>query len=155
MGKKSEGGIVAVFIPDLAPFLAFATNIFSSAPVMGKLGEFPFYMHKNDYKQIARARKSDFSEYKPIKGQALTGDSGGTSQTIRLNGVLIAEPTTSLVGLENMLLLREPIRFTTMDYDFECVITDLDIVDSNFYLYGDARVSRYSISLKEIYGEIV
>ena len=146
---------MAVFIPDLAPLLSFATEIFGTGTVMGKLGDFPFYMHKNDYKQIARSRKADFSEYKPIKGQALTGDSGGTSHIIRLNGVLVAEPTTSLVGLENMLLLREPIRFTTMDYDCECVMTDLDIVDSNFHLYGDARVSRYSISLKEIYGEIV
>jgi len=146
---------MAVNLPDFASILTTISSIAGDGAVMGKIGNFPFYMHKNDYKQIARNRRANFSTYKPIKGQEITGDSGGTSQTIRINGVLVAEPTDALVGLENMLLRREPIRFTTIDYDFECVITDLDIVDSNFYIDGTARASRYNISLKEIYGQIV
>lgn len=123
--------------------------------VMGKLGEFPFYMHRNDFKQIAHSLKADFSSYKPIKGLEVIGDSGGTGRTIRLNGVLVAEGVEELDPLEFLLKERKPLRFTTLTNDFHVVITNLDKVESNFYIDGTARVQRYNISLKEIYGEIV
>ena len=112
-------------------------------------------MNKNDYKQITFSLTSDFSSYKPIKGLQVTGDSGGTQGTVRLNGVLVAEPADSLSPLKDMCLSRKPIRFTTLDADYEVVITSYDRVQSNFYIDGDARVNRYNLALKEVYNELV
>ena len=149
---------MAINIPDLN--LSAITNIAASffgaeGMIMGKLGDYPFFMSNNDYKQIAFSATSDFSSYKPIKGLEVTGDSGGTQGTLRLNGVLVAEPQDALSPIKDMWLLREPVRLTTLDADYDVVITNYDRVQSNFYIDGDARVNRYSLTLKEVYNELV
>jgi len=155
---------MAVKLPefDFASLQSMATAFFKGnaskggqGSVMGKLGEFPFYMYLNDFKQVSHSLKSDFSSYKPIKGLEVIGDSGGTGRTIHLNGVLVAEDAEELDPLEFLLKKRKPLRFTTLANDFNVVIIALDKVESNFYIDGTARVQRYNISLKEIYGEIV
>ena len=149
---------MAINIPDLN--LSAITNIAASffgaeGMIMGKLGDYPFFMSRNDYKQIAFSGTADFSSYKPIKGLEVTGDSGGTQGTLRLNGVLVAEPQDALSPIKDMWLLRKPVRLTTLDADYDVVITNYDRVQSNFYIDGDARVNRYSLTLKEVYNELV
>jgi phage protein U len=144
-------------LPDfnLPALMGIATSFLGVGAEMGRLGDYPFYMHHNDYKQLAFNGTSDFSTYKPIKGLALTGDSGGTQGTLSLNGVLVAEPIHALSSIKDMWLMREPIRLTTLTLDTWVVITNYNEVQSNFYIDGTARVSRYSLTLKEVYGELV
>lgn len=127
----------------------------SNGAVMGKLGEYPFSMNQNDYNEIDNNLMSTFSAYQPIKGLALTGDSGGTGRNIRLNGVLVAEPIAAIKTLEYLLKRRETIRFTTIDDDFQVVITGLSVVHKNFFIDGKSRVQIYNLTLKEVYGEII
>ena len=148
---------MAINIPDfnLSALSGVASQMFGGSSSMGKLGDYPFFMHKNNYKQISFNGTADFSSYKPIKGLEVTGDSGGTQGTITLSGVLVAEPVDALGALKDMWLKRKPIRLTTLSLDTEVVITNYNEVQTNFYKDGTARVSRYTLTLKEVYGEIV
>jgi len=151
---------MAINLPEFDYFSlqAVADAFFSTSAngaVMGKLGNYPFFMHENDYKQISHDLTSSFSSYQPIKGLEVVGDSGGTGRSIRLNGVLVAEPLGALKSLEYLLKRREELRFTTQDGDYNVVMTNLNIVESDFYIDGTARVQRYNITLKEVYGEII
>ena len=148
---------MAISIPEFnfSALQAVADGLFGTGAPMGKLGDYPFFMHHNDYKNLSFQGTSDFSSYKPIKGLEVTGDSGGTSGTLRLSGVLVAEPVHALATLKDMWLLREPVYLTTPDAEYLVVITGYNETHSNFYIDGEARVSRYDLTLKEVYGEMV
>jgi len=136
-------------------FFYGAQLVGNQGAVMGKLGMFPFFMHHNDFKQIQEQLRASFSSYKPIKGQEVLGDSGGFGRNITLDGVLVAEPIDDLKALKWMLMMREPIRLTTIDDDLEVVIEGLTITKSNFKVNGEFTVQRYNLQLKEVYGELV
>jgi hypothetical protein len=121
---------------------------------MGKLGDYEFYMHKNDYKKISHNFTATFGSFKPIKGQEIKTDSGGYSRKISLNGVLVLEPLDSLKSLEADFKAREPLRFTTLTDDIEVLITSLNIVQEHFVDDGRFTVQTYNLSLEEVYDEL-
>ena len=122
---------------------------------MGKLGEFAFYMDKNAYKKISKTLTATHGTFKPIKGQERISDSGGYSQTLSLNGVLVVQPLDALKTLEDYLIAREPIRFTTLNDDIEILFTSLNITQEHFTDDGNYTVQTYNLSLKEVYDEIL
>jgi hypothetical protein len=125
---------------------------------MGKLGDYSFYMKKNEYKKISQSFTATFGSFKPINGQERLSDSGGYSRTISLNGVLVVQPLDALKTLEDYLKARELIRFTPLFTDIDVVITSLNITQSNFIGTVDgvnATVQTYNISLKEVYDDIL
>jgi hypothetical protein len=127
---------------------------------MGKLGDYSFYMKKNEYKKISQSFTATFGSFKPINGQERLSDSGGYSRTISLNGVLVVQPLDALKTLEDYLKARELIRFTSLfkNIDINVVITSLNITQSNFIDTVDgvkATVQTYNISLKEVYDDIL
>jgi len=128
-------------------FLSIFKGSFSGVG-MGKIGMYPFFMHHNAYKAIEENLSATFGSFFPIKGQEIVTDSGGYSNYIRLNGVLVAENINSLKPLEWYLKQREKIRFTTISYDVECLITSLSTTKSFFTIVGEHRVQTYNISLK-------
>lgn len=150
---------MAVHIPDfnLSAFAGLASSVFAdnNGAVMGKLDDFAFFMHKNDFKQIQESMTADFSSYKPIKGQELLGDSGGFSHNITLNGVLVAEPIEGLNPLKFMLMERKPLQFTTLTFDYDVVMVSYSPTKQSFGLIGDHRVESYNIVLKRIYGDLL
>ena len=133
-----------------ASFLAGSAGV-----SMGKLGAYPFFMHSNDYKSLEESLSADFGSFKPIKGQEILSDSGGYSEIFRLNGVLVAENIHSLKPLKWYLKRREPIRFTTVSLDFECVIKNLQIQKSHFTISGNYKVQNYNITLQKVYNAVV
>jgi phage protein U len=122
---------------------------------MGKLGDFKFYMNKNEYKKISKKLKATFGSFKPIKGQERLSDAGGYEQTLSLNGVLVVQPLDALKSLEDYLKAREPLEFTTLRESVQVVITSLTINESFFMDNGDFTVQEYNLSLKEVYDELV
>lgn len=122
---------------------------------MGKLGSYPFFMHTNDYKVIEESLSASFGSFKPIKGQEILSDSGGYDGVIRLNGVLVAQSLHALKPLEWYLKRREAIRFTTISFDKEVVITNLQTTKNFFATTGAFRVQSYNIALKEVYNDIL
>jgi hypothetical protein len=125
---------------------------------MGKLGDYSFYMKKNEYKKISQSFTATFGSFKPINGQERLSDSGGYSRTISLNGVLVVQPLDALKTLEYYLKARKLIRFTPLFTDIYVVITSLNITQSNFIGTVDgvnATVQTYNISLKEVYDDIL
>ena len=122
---------------------------------MGKLGEFAFYMDKNAYKKISKTLTATHGSFKPIKGQERISDSGGYSQTLSLNGVLVIQPLDALKTLEDYLIARELIRFTTLNDDIEILFTSLNITQEHFTDDGNYTVQTYNLSLKEVYNEIL
>jgi len=121
---------------------------------MGKLGDFEFYMHQNDYKEIAKNLTATFGSLKPAKGQEQLNKNGGYSQAISLKGVLVVQPLEALKTLEDYTKNREPIRFTTLDTDIEVIINSLNTTQKMFLDNGKFTVQNYSLSLKEIYDAI-
>ena len=121
---------------------------------MGKLGDYEFFMNKNDYKKISHSITATFGSFKPIKGQEVISNSGGYDRKISLNGVLVLEPLDSLKTLEDDLIAREPLRFTTLTDDIEVLITSLNIVQEHFIDDGRYTVQTYNLSLKEVYNEL-
>ena len=150
---------MAMHIPDfnLGAFTNLANSVFSGGggAVMGKLDNFVFFMHKNNFQQIQESMSADFSSYKPIKGQELLGDSGGFNHTITLNGVLVAQPINALNPLKFMLMERKPLSFTTLTFDYDVVMTSYSPTKQSFGLIGDHRVESYNIVLKRIYGDLL
>jgi len=122
---------------------------------MGKLGDFVFYMSKNEYKKISHVLTAEHGSFKPIKGQEQINDSGGYDRKISFDGVLVLQPLDALKTLEDYLIAREPLRFTTLNHDFEVVLTSLNITQEHFVDDGNYTVQTYSLSLKEVYNEIV
>ena len=149
---------MAVNIPDfnISAFAGLANSIFGGAgAVMGKLDDFAFFMHQNDFKQISENMTASFSSYQPIKGQKLLGDSGGFEHIITLNGVLVAEPIEGLNPLKFMLMERKPLQFTTLTFDYDVVMKSYSPTKQSFGLIGDHRVESYNIVLERIYGDIL
>ena len=68
--------------------------------VMGRLGDFPFIMHRNAYQNITKTITAEFGSYKPIQGQEILSDTGGYGETVHVNGILVAQPVKSLKTLE-------------------------------------------------------
>ena len=128
-------------------FLSLFKGSFSGVG-MGKIGIYQFFMHHNAYKAIEENLNATFGSFPPIKGQEIVTDSGGYTNDIRLNGVLVAENINSLKPLEWYLKQREKIRFTTITYDVECLITSLSTTKSFFTIVGEHRVQTYNMSLK-------
>jgi len=122
---------------------------------MGKIGDFKFYMHKNEYQKISKSLSVTFGSFKPIKGQERLSDSGGFERKISLNGVLVVQPVDSLKSLEDYAEAREPLEFTTLRESIKVVITSLNINQSHFLDNGDFTVQKYNLSLKEVYDELV
>jgi len=122
---------------------------------MGKLGDFEFYMHKNEYKKISQTLTATHGSFKPIKGQERITDSGGYDLKLSLNGVLVVQPLDALKTLEDYLIAREPIRFTTLNDDIEVLITSLNITQEHFTDDGNYTVQTYNLSLKEVYDEVL
>lgn len=120
---------------------------------MGKIGNFSFYMNKNDYQSISKKIEANFNSYKPIDGQETLNTNGGYTQTVDLQGVLVVEPLDSLTTLENYCKDRKALRFTTLNHDLDVVITFLNITQKNFVTNGNYTVQEYSLSLKEVYDE--
>jgi len=139
-------------LENLATAYFYASQFTDSGAVMGKLGLYPFFMHKNEFKQIQESLTADFSSYKPIKGQEVIGDSGGFSNNIALNGILVAESIYAVEPLKWLLKLRKPIRLTTLESDITVVITSVRATKSYFTIHGSHRVQSYDITLKEVYG---
>ena len=133
----------------------FLSQGFGGGSVMGKLGAFPFFMHKNEFKKITKTLNAQFSRYKPIKGQTILGDSGGFDEDLTINGILVAEPVQSTTPLEWFLKMRKPLRFTTLVHDENVVIKSLTKTETLFSLHGRHRVQEYSLSLEVVYGSIV
>lgn len=127
----------------------------TSGSEMGKLGEFAFYMKKNAYKKITKTLTATFGSFKPIKGQERISDAGGYEGKLSLNGVLVLCPLDALKTLEDYCEAREPIRFTTLNDDIEVLITSLNITQEHFLDDGNYTVQTYSLSLKEVYDEIL
>lgn len=121
---------------------------------MGKIGDFAFYMDKNEYKKISHSFSAIFGEYKPVKGQKIKTDSGGYEHKVTLNGVLVVQPINALKTLEDYLKAREPIRFTTLQDDIEILINNLNMTQEHFLDDGKFTVQTYSLSLEEVYDEL-
>ena len=121
---------------------------------MGKLGDFVFYMNKNDYKKISENLKRDYGSFKPIKGQEQLNDAGGYSRTLTLNGVLVLQPLDALKKLDDFLIDGKPLRFTTLTVDFDVVLTSLNTTKEHFTDNGSHTVINYNLSLKEVYDDI-
>ena len=121
--------------------------------VMGKINDFPFVMHKNEFKKITETYTADFTSYQPIKGQEVLGMAISYKRDITLNGVMVAQPTNSSEPLEWFLKIGRPVRFTTLDTDMTAVIPKLMKTKEKFYLDGEHRVETYSITLKEVFNE--
>jgi len=122
---------------------------------MGKLGEFSFYMDKNEYKKISQTLTATNGTFKPIKGQERVSDSGGYENKISLNGVLVVQPLDALKTLEDYTKAREPIRFTTLSDDIEVLISTLTTTKEHFIDDGSYTVQTYNLSLKEVYDEVL
>jgi len=122
---------------------------------MGKLGDFVFYMKKNEYEKISKMLTATFGSFKPIKGQERVSDAGGYEGKISLNGVLVLCPLDTLESLEDYLKARKPIRFTTLNDDVEVLLSSLTITQSHFLDNGNFTAQTYSLSLKEVYDEIL
>jgi len=122
---------------------------------IGKIGDFKFYMNKNDYKKLSKTLSATFGSYKPIKGQERLSDSGGFERKINLSGVLVVQPLDALKTLEEYVEKREPLEFTTLRESYRVVITNLSINQSHFLDNGDFTVQDYNLSLKEVYDELV
>ena len=122
---------------------------------MGKIGDFKFYMNKNDYKKLSKTLSATFGSYKPLKGQERLSDSGGFERKISLSGVLVMQPLDTLKTLEEYVEKREPLEFTTLRESYRVVITNLSINQSHFLDNGDFTVQDYNLSLKEVYDELV
>ena len=127
----------------------------SAGVSMGKIGMYPFFMHTNDFKAIEESLTASFGSFKPIKGQDILSDSGGYGSSIKLNGVLVAQSLNALKPLKWYLKKREPIRFTTISFDKEVVITSLQTTKNFFTTTGAFRVQSYNIVLKEVYNDIL
>lgn len=121
---------------------------------MGKLGEFAFYMDKNEFKKISHSYSATHGEFTPVKGQKTKTDSGGHDHKITLNGVLVVQPTDALKTLEDYLKQREPIRFTTLQDDVEVLINNLNIVQEHFLDDGRFTVQTYNLSLEEVFNDL-
>ena len=121
---------------------------------MGKLGDFTFYVKKNEYKKLTESFTVSFGSFKPIKGQELLSDSGGYEHKITLNGVAVVQPIGSLKTLESIAKNREIIRLTTVDIDIDVVITALTLKKSHFIDDGKYTVQTYNITLKEVFHDI-
>jgi hypothetical protein len=121
---------------------------------MGKLGHFVFYMKKNEYEKISKMLTATFGSFKPIKGQERVSDAGGYEGKISLNGVLVLCPLDALESLEDYLKARKPIRFTTLNDDVEVLLNSLTITQSHF-LNGNFTAQTYSLSLQEVYDELL
>jgi hypothetical protein len=132
----------------------FSSIGISSGAVMGKINEFPFAMHENEFKKITETYSADFTSYQPIKGQEVLGMAISYKRDTVLNGVMIAQPINSTEPLEWFLKIGKPIRFTTLDTDMDAVITKLIKNKENFYINGEHRLETYSIILKEVYSEL-
>jgi phage protein U len=122
---------------------------------MGKIGDFKFYMNKNDYQKLSKTLKVTFGSYKPVRGQERLSDSGGFERTIALSGVLVVQPQDALKVLEDYAENREPLEFTTLRDSYEIVITSLGVTQTHFIDNGDFTVQEYSLTLKEVYDELV
>lgn len=122
---------------------------------MGKIGDFKFYMKKNDYQKLSKILSATFGSYKPLKGQERLSDSGGFERKINLSGVLVVQPLDALKKLEDYVEKREPLEFTTLRESYKVVITNLSINQSHFLDNGDFTVQDYNLSLKEVYDELV
>ncbi len=122
---------------------------------MGKLGDFEFYMSKNEYKKISQTLTAEHGVFTPIKGQKRFSDSGGYTRELSLEGVLVVQPLNALKSLEDYLIARKPIRFTTLNHDFEVLISSLNITQEKFLDDGNYTVQTYNLSLKEVYNELV
>jgi phage protein U len=127
----------------------------TSGSEMGKLGDFVFYMKKNEYEKISQTLTASFGSYKPIKGQERLSKVGGYENKISLNGVLVLCPLKSLETLEDYLKARKPLDLTTLTDDIKVVITSLTITQSHFLDNGNFTAQTYSLSLKEVYDEIL
>lgn len=122
---------------------------------MGKIGMFPFFMHHNEFKRITETLTANFGSYKPIKGQEILSDSGGFGRQFTMNGILVAEPIHALKPLDYLLMMRKPVRFTTLEHDFDVVMTNLSKTKEYFTIHGTHRVQSYNISMKEVYGSLL
>ncbi len=120
---------------------------------MGKIGDFDFYMDKNEYQKITKTIKATHGTYTPVKGQETLSDAGGYIQTLSVPGVLVLQPLESLKTLEDYTKNREPLRFTTLQEDIEVVIPNLTIVQEHFTDHGEYTVQTFNLSLKEVYDE--
>ena len=123
--------------------------------VMGRLGDFPFIMHINDYKTLTKPVTAEFGSYKPIQGQEILSDTGGYGETIHINGILVAQPVKSTKTLEYYTKARSPLRLTTMTEDMQVVIKQSQFKQTHFYLTGSHRVQQYDLQLKGVYGGII
>ncbi|MBL0702566.1 MAG: phage tail protein [Sulfurospirillum sp.] len=120
--------------------------------LMGRLGNYPFFMGKNDFKKVTQTLNAEFGKYKPIKGQTVLSDSGGYDRKLTLNGILVAQSVHALKPLEWYLMKREPLRYTTLFTDMEVVITSMTENKEHFETHGLFRVQSYNITLEEVYG---
>jgi len=122
--------------------------------VMGKIGSFPIFMHQNHYKQIQKKIEANFTSYQPIKGQEVLGMTVSYSESITLNGVVVAQPINELKPLEWMVKMGKPTRFTTLDSDIDIVIKSLQQTQTLFYPNGEHTVNKYNLTFKGVYGDL-
>lgn len=120
---------------------------------MGKIGDFAFYMDKNQYKKISQTLTATHGEFTPVKGQKSKTDSGGYDNKFTLNGVLVLQPLNALKPLEDYLKAREPIRFTTLKHDIEVLINTLSVTEEHFLDDGKGTVQTYNLSLEEVFND--
>ena len=122
---------------------------------MGKLGDFIFYMDKNEYKKISQTLTATNSTFIPTRGQEQVSFNGGFNRKISLNGILVLMPLDAIMLLEEYLINRKPIRFTPLFTDINVLITSLTITQEHFTDDGNYTVQTYNLSLKEVYDEVL
>ena len=133
----------------------FSLSKLFDGQIMGKLGDFEFYISKNGYKKISQTLTAEHGVFTPIKGQKRFSDAGGYTREFSLDGVLVVQPLNALKRLEDYVIARKPIRFTTPNHDFEVLISSLNITQEHFLDDGNYTVQTYNLSLKEVYDELV
>jgi hypothetical protein len=150
---------------DISSLIGLASSFFGGSgaigagvaggAVMGKIGNFPFMMHQNEYKKVSKTITAEFAKYKPIEGQVLHGSSGGFTEAITVNGILVVQPINALDPLEWYVKMRSPLRYTTLDEDIDVVLTQAVFTKTHHSIHGRHRVQLYNLQMEGIYGGLL
>jgi len=122
--------------------------------VMGKLGDFSFYMHENGYKKLKQSLTASRSSFTPIQGQKILINDTKYERKFSLSGVLVVQPINALKDLESYLISGECIRFSTIEDDFLVVINSLNSDRSFFLEDGKFTVQNYDIGFEESFNGV-
>ena len=110
-----------------------------------------FKIEVTNAKEIEEKLSLPFAKIDRINNNPYHQDLGGYEEEFTINGEAIKERVGFLIELEELAKEKKPVRFTTINYSFNVLITSIN-KNKRVFLRGAFLIQEFSITLKRYYG---